>query len=92
MSKIDVIQRLFRRAAEENDGTRLIQAYTAETGIKILNQTFISTTRTRPIAEEYILDLNNGKKYKVMITFKICKIYTALNLENVSEFQHEEEI
>ncbi|CAM4897553.1 unnamed protein product [Rotaria socialis] len=64
MSKIDVIQRLFRRAAEENDGTRLIQAYTAETGIKILNQTFISTTRTRPIAEEYILDLNNGKNIK----------------------------
>ncbi|CAF1606668.1 unnamed protein product [Rotaria magnacalcarata] len=86
MPKIDVIQRLFRRTVEENDGTRLIQAYTAETdfynhkfsyegicyrnininsedqfnlfkkGTEILNQTFISTTRTRPIAEEYILD------------------------------------
>jgi hypothetical protein len=31
MPKIDVIRRLFRRAIEEKDCTRLIQAYTAET-------------------------------------------------------------
>ena len=150
MPKIDVIQRFFRRAVEEKDCTRLIQAYTAETdfykcvnnyllsreqrntlsqfvqiicfndllhrkfsyegicyrsivvdsndyldlyknGTKVLNRTFISTTRDRQFAEEHILDCDN-KKYKIMMIFKIRQCYTALNIEKISEFPHEEEV
>ncbi|CAF1190729.1 unnamed protein product [Rotaria sordida] len=151
MPKLDVIQRFFRRAVQEKDCTRLIQAYTAETdfynhvnnyllsrqqdnslsqfvqiiyfndslhkkysyegtcyqsiiidsedqlnlfkkGTKILNRTFISTTRDRQIAEEYILDRNNQNKYIVMMIFKIRHCYTALNIKDMSEFPHEEEV
>ncbi|CAF2458677.1 unnamed protein product [Rotaria sp. Silwood2] len=151
MPKLDVIQRFFRRAVQEKDCTRLIQAYTAETdfynhvnnyllsrqqennlsqfvqtiyfndqlhkkyfyegtcyrsimidsedqlnlfkkGAKILNRTFISTTRDRQIAEEYILDRNNENKYIVMMIFKLRHCYTALNIQNISEFSHEEEV
>ncbi|CAF0973834.1 unnamed protein product [Rotaria sp. Silwood1] len=151
MPKLDVIQRFFRRAVQEKDLTRLIQAYTAETdfynhvnnyllsrqpenslsqfvqiiyfndqlhkkfsyegtcyrsiiidsedqlslfkkGAKVFNRTFISATRDRQIAEEYILDRSCENKYIVMMIFKIRHCYTAINIEDISEFSHEEEI
>jgi hypothetical protein len=151
MPKLDVIQRFLRRAVEEKDCTRLIQAYTAETDFynqinnylltrtedndlsqfihtiysnqqlhdkysyvgtcyrsilidsedqlhlfkkntKILNRIFLSTTRDRQIAEEYILDRNNQTQISVMMIFRIRHVYTALNIGAVSEFPHEEEV
>ena len=151
MSKLDVIQRFLRRAVEEKDCTRLIQAYTAETDFynqinnylltrnedndltqfihtiysnqqlhdkysyvgtcyrsilinsedelnlykkntKILNRIFLSTTRDRQIAEEYLHNRTNDNKISIMMIFKIRHVYTALNIETISEFPHEEEI
>jgi hypothetical protein len=62
-------------------------------GTKILNRTFISTTRNRQIAEEYVHHpCDNEEQIKVMIIFKIRQFYTALNVEKISEFPHEEEV
>jgi hypothetical protein len=151
MSKLDVIRRFLRRAVEENDCTRLIQAYTAETDFykqinnyllkrkedndltqfihtiysnqqlhdrysyvgtcyrsilinsedelnlykkntKILNRIFLSTTRDRQIAEEYIHNTTDENKISIMMIIKIRNVNTALNIETISEFPHEEEI
>jgi hypothetical protein len=160
MPKVDVIRRLFRRAMDEKDCTRLIQAYTAETdfynrvnnylisqneetevdsstqrnvmsefidtiyfnrqlhekysfqgicyrgmkiisdndlniykvGTKIINRTFISTTKDRQFTEHYIRERNQDNKYTVIFSFEIRQNHTALNIEYVSEFAHEKEI
>lgn len=160
MPKIDVIRRLFRRAIDEKDCNRLIQAYTAETdfynrinnylilqneqiikngnsstnnvsefidtiylnrqlhknyqyqGIcyrslrikslndlniykvdsKIINITFISTTKDREFAEQYINDLEQGDQPKVIISFDIRQHKSALDIEYISEFPDEKEV
>jgi len=160
MPKIDVIRRLFRRAIDEKDCTRLIQAYTAETdfynrvndylllqiqqiikdgsaqansmsefidtiylnhqlhenyqfegkcyrclkinshnelniykvGAKLINRTFISTTKDRQFAEQYVRDTENEGQKTVMISFEIRQSKTALDIEYISEFSHEKEV
>jgi hypothetical protein len=161
MPKIDVIRRLFHRAMEEKDCTRLIQAYTAETdfynrvndylisrhadirtsesgidtnpmsqftdtihfnhqlheqhpyigkcyrsfkissdndlniykvGTKLINRTFISTTKDRQLAESYVRNRASDKKYAVIFTFEIRYNTTALDIENLSEYSYEKEI
>jgi hypothetical protein len=160
MPKIDVIRRLFRRAINEKDCTRLIQAYTAETdfynrvnnylilkneqimtngsapkniisefidtiylnhqlhekyefqgtcyrsfkikshneldiykvGTKLINRTFISTTKDRQFAEHYVHDSENGNQNTVIISFEIRQSKTALDIEYLSEYPDEKEV
>ncbi|CAF0814737.1 unnamed protein product [Adineta steineri] len=61
-------------------------------GSKISNQTFISATRERLLADEYVSRRCNQRQYTIMMIFKIRHNYTALDIENISEFPHEEEI
>lgn len=157
MSKMDVIRRLFRRAVEEKDATRLIQAYTAETdfykeinnhllfqkissdniisefidtislnrqlhekyqyighcyrsirvqssselnfykiGAKIINRCFLSTTKDRQFAEEYVRvdheDRTQEYQVPVLFLFEIRQKRTALDIEHLSEFPNEKEV
>jgi hypothetical protein len=160
MPRIDAIRRLFRRAVDEKDCNRLIQAYTAETdfcnrvedyvltqkddtksgsssqtnfmsefidtiyfnrqlhqkyqfqgicyrsiriksdndlniykiGTKIINRSFISTTKHRQFAEEYVRGRDNERKYVVIISFEIRQNNKALDIEKLSEFSHEKEV
>jgi len=160
MPKIDVIRRLFRRATDEKDCTRLIQAYTAETdfynrvnsylilqneqmimngsaqtnvlsefidtiylnhqlhekyqfkgicyrslkikshnelnmyqvGKKLINRTFISATKDRQFAEQYVCDSEKEKQNAVIISFEIRHSKTALDIEYLSEFPDEKEV
>ncbi|CAF0745149.1 unnamed protein product [Adineta steineri] len=61
-------------------------------GSKISNQTFISATRERLLADEYVSRRCNQRQYTIMMIFKIRHDRTALDIENISEFPHEEEI
>ena len=154
MPKIGVIRLLFRRATDEKDCTRLIQAYTAETdfykrvdnylltqkdsaqtnvmseftdtiyfnnqvhekyqfqgicyrsiritsdndlsiykvGTKIINRTFISATKDRQFAEQYVRDRDKEKKYAIIFSFEIRYTNTALDVEHLSEFSNEKEV
>lgn len=160
MPKSDVIRRLFRRAINEKDCNRLIQAYTAETdfynrinnylilqneriikegnastsivsdfidtiylnrqlhkdyqyqgicyrslkikshselnfykvGSKMINKTFISTTKDRPFAEQYVRDNEQEKQHSLIISFEIRQSKSALDIEDISEFPHEKEV
>lgn len=157
MSETGVIRRLFRRAVEEKDPTRLIQAYTAETdfykkindylllpnvtpnetiaefidtislnrqlhekysyigkcyrsiriqwssdlnfykvGTKLTNRCFISTTKSRHVAEEYVgkdpNDRSQDYPVPVLFIFEIRQKRTALDIENLSEYPNEEEV
>ena len=154
MPKVDVIRRLFRRATEEKDATRLVQAYTAETdfynrinnylisqtvntndvisefidtialnrqlhdkhhyeglcyrsirikshyelniykvGAKLITRCFLSTTKDRQLAEEYVrTGQDDEAKHSVLIIFEIRQKRTALDIEKLSEFPHEKEV
>ncbi|CAF3333079.1 unnamed protein product [Rotaria socialis] len=160
MSKVGVIRRLFHRAINEKDCTRLVQAYTTDTdffnivndylvtkieqnennsnnpryvlsefidtiycnhqlhqrysftgkcyrsmkiksandlnlykiGAKLINRSFISTTKDRTFAEKYVSDRNAEKKYAAIVSFEIRYFNTALDIENISEFPHEKEV
>ena len=157
MSKMDVIRRLFHRAVEEKDATRLIQAYTAETdfykeinnhiifqkissnniisefidtislnrqlhekyqyighcyrsiriksnselnfykiGSKLSNRCFLSTTKDRQFAEEYVRmdhdDRSQEYQVAVLFSFEIRQKRTALDIEHLSEFPNEKEV
>ena len=160
MVKIDVIQRLFRRAIDEKDCRRLIQAYTTNTEFsthvnnylislqrttpnpnsnashslfeyvdticanqplykkygfkskcyraikvksmndlkiyqkdaKLINRTFLSTTKNRQLAQDCISDRQVDSEYTAIISFEIRYDYAALDVSSMSEFPREEEV
>lgn len=61
-------------------------------GKKLINQTFISATKDRALAEAYVRDRNEEKKYAVILSFDIRQSNTALDIESLSEFSDEKEI
>jgi ankyrin repeat protein len=61
-------------------------------GAKLINRTFLSTTKDRQLAEEYVRDNEDGQENTVIISFKIRYSKTALDMEYISEYPHEKEI
>ncbi|UJR23796.1 hypothetical protein I4U23_026773 [Adineta vaga] len=63
-----------------------------ERGKKISNRMFLSTIQDRTLAENYIQERKTAEQYVIMMIFKIRHRYTALDIEQISEFPHEKEI
>ncbi|CAF0910637.1 unnamed protein product [Adineta steineri] len=69
-------------------------------GKKIMNKAFLSTTTDRKTAEEFARNeaTNREKqhgdqvKLSALCTFEIINHRTGLNIENLSEYQHEKEV
>jgi hypothetical protein len=62
-----------------------------QVGAKLINRCFISTTKDRQIAEQYVHD-REGNENVVFITFEIREHKTALDIEYLSEFANEKEV
>lgn len=62
-------------------------------GAKLINRCFLSTTKDRQFAEEYVrTEQDDGAKHSVLIIFEIRQKRTALDIEDLSEFPHEKEV
>jgi hypothetical protein len=61
-------------------------------GAKMINRTFISTTKDRQFIEQYIRDIENKGQNTIIISFEIRHSKTALDIEYISEFSHEKEV
>ena len=73
---------------------------TYSVGGKIMNKAFMSTTTVRIVAEEFarkeasnrVTQLGDHVKLSALCTFEIVNHRTGLNVESISEYQHEKEI